>query len=225
MKRLYAQRKLLVAVTCSLVLAASGCGSSESAATTEAAATTAAETTTVAAAEATTTAAESETQVARTTVNMYKERSHRPYTVRLKVMKTAVPFTGTAFLMHRLPSGELRWKAPQKLTPWDGVLETKESQIASQTASVQASKDKAGNGEVQKTTELLGSEEGAVTLDITRPDTDETNLPILFYLHGGNNQTGKSAALPATTLAQDTNSIVVSITTVWDFSASMLSRH
>ena len=64
MKRLYAQRKLLVAVTCSLVLAASGCGSSESAATTEAAATTAAETTTVAAAEATTTAAESETQVA-----------------------------------------------------------------------------------------------------------------------------------------------------------------
>ena len=190
MKRLYAQRKLLVAVTCSLVLAASGCGSSESAATTEAAATTAAETTTVAAAEATTTAAESETQVAE------NDSKYVQGTIAQTVYGTIEGYEDGGSLhwygvpYAQAPVGELRWKAPQKLTPWDGVLETKESQIASQTASVQASKDKAGNGEVQKTTELLGSEEGAVTLDITRPDTDETNLPILFYLHGGNNQTG-----------------------------------
>ena len=185
MKRLYAQRKLLVAVTCSLVLAASGCGSSESAATTEAAATTAAETTTVAAAEATTTAAESETQVAE------NDSKYVQGTIAQTVYGTIEGYEDGGSLhwdgvpYAQAPVGELRWKAPQKLTPWDGVLETKESQIASQTASVQASKDKAGNGEVQKTTELLGSEEGAVTLDITRPDTDETNLPILFYLHGG----------------------------------------
>ena len=178
MKRLYAQRKLLVAVTCSLVLAASGCGSSESAATTEAAATTAAETTTVAAAEATTTAAESETQVAE------NDSKYVQGTIAQTVYGTIEGYEDGGSLhwdgvpYAQAPVGELRWKAPQKLTPWDGVLETKESQIASQTASVQASKDKAGNGEVQKTTELLGSEEGAVTLDITRPDTDETNLPI-----------------------------------------------
>ena len=211
MKRLYAQRKLLVAVTCSLVLAASGCGSSESAATTEAAATTAAETTTVAAAEATTTAAESETQVAENDSKYVQGTTAQTVYGTIEGYEDGGSLHWDGVPYAQAPVGELRWKAPQKLTPWDGVLETKESQIASQTASVQASKDKAGNGEVQKTTELLGSEEGAVTLDITRPDTDETNLPILFYLHGGNNQTGKSAALPATTLAQDTNSIVVSI--------------
>ena len=83
--------------------------------------------------------------------------------------------------------------------------------VASQTASVQASKDKAGNGTVEATTALLGSEEGAVTLDITRPDTDETGLPIFFYIHGGNNQTGKSAAFPATQFAQEVNCVVVSV--------------
>ena len=105
------------------------------------------------------------------------------------------------------PVNELRWKAPQPLEPWEGTLDATESMVASQTASVQASKDKAGNGTVEATTALLGSEEGAVTLDITRPDTDETGLPIFFYIHGGNNQTGKSAAFPATQFAQEVNCV------------------
>ena len=109
------------------------------------------------------------------------------------------------------PVNELRWKAPQPLEPWEGTLDATESMVASQTASVQASKDKAGNGTVEATTALLGSEEGAVTLDITRPDTDETGLPIFFYIHGGNNQTGKSAAFPATQFAQEVNCVVVSV--------------
>lgn len=111
----------------------------------------------------------------------------------------------------KTPTGELRWKAPQQPEPWDGTFQALESKIASQTASVQAGKDKAGNGEVEKSTELLGDEAGAVTLDITRPDTDETGLPVFFYLHGGNNQTGKSAAFPASAFVQETNCVVVSI--------------
>ena len=109
------------------------------------------------------------------------------------------------------PVGELRWKAPQPLEPWEGTLEATESLAASQTASVQASKDTAGNGTVETTTELLGSEAGAVTLDITRPNTDETGLPIFFYIHGGNNQTGRSSAFPATQFAQEVNAVVVSV--------------
>ena len=109
------------------------------------------------------------------------------------------------------PVGELRWKAPQPLEPWEGTLDATESLAASQTASVQASKDTAGNGTVETTTELLGSEAGAVTLDITRPDTDETGLPIFFYIHGGNNQTGRSSAFPATQFAQEVNAVVVSV--------------
>lgn len=111
----------------------------------------------------------------------------------------------------KAPVGTLRWKAPQPLDRWNGIKEAKKSRVASQTASLQASKDKAGNGEVKASTKLLGDEAGAVTLDITRPDSNETNLPILFYIHGGNNQTGKSAALPASSLAQETNSVIISI--------------
>lgn len=111
----------------------------------------------------------------------------------------------------KTPEGELRWKAPQPLEPWEGTLKATESQAGSQTASVQASKDTAGNGQVEMTTELKGSEAGAVTLDITRPDTDETGLPVFFYIHGGNNQTGESAAFPATQFVQETNCVVVSV--------------
>ena len=109
------------------------------------------------------------------------------------------------------PVGELRWKAPQPLEPWDGVLEATESLVASQTKSVQANKDRAGNGPVETSTELLGDEHGAVTVDIYRPNTDETGLPVFFYLHGGNNQTGRSSAFPATQFVQDTNCVVVSV--------------
>lgn len=49
------------------------------------------------------------------------------------------------------PVNELRWKAPQPLEPWEGTLDATESMVASQTASVQASKDKAGNGTVEAT--------------------------------------------------------------------------
>ena len=109
------------------------------------------------------------------------------------------------------PVGELRWKALQPVEPWDGVLEATESLVASQTKSVQANKDKAGSGKEETSTELLGDEHGAVTFDIYRPNTDETGLPVFFYLHGGNNQTGRSSALPATQFAQDVNCVVVSV--------------
>ncbi len=111
----------------------------------------------------------------------------------------------------KTPVGELRWKAPQPVKPWEGVLQATESKPGSQTASVQASKDTAGNGTVVASTKLMGSEEGAVSLDITRPNTAETGLPVFFYIHGGNNQTGSSSAFPATQFAQETNCVVVSV--------------
>lgn len=111
----------------------------------------------------------------------------------------------------KTPVGPLRWKAPQKVEKWEGIRQAKESMIGSQKGGLQAAKDKAGNGTVVMKKSLLGSEAGAVTLDITRPATKETNLPVMFYIHGGNNQTGKSAALPASRLAKEINSVIVSI--------------
>lgn len=105
------------------------------------------------------------------------------------------------------PEGALRWKAPQPAADWE-ILNATESGFSSQMGSV---KVKAADGTEKTERKLIGSEAGAVTLDITRPDTDETGLPIFFYVHGGNNQTGKSSALPATRFAQDINAVVVSI--------------
>lgn len=111
----------------------------------------------------------------------------------------------------KAPVGALRWKAPAPVEAWEGVREAIESLAGSQTASLQANKDKAGSGKAETTTVLLGSEEGAVTLDIYRPNSTKTGLPVFFYIHGGNNQTGRSSALPADALTKDVDSIVISI--------------
>ena len=106
------------------------------------------------------------------------------------------------------PVGEMRWKAPQPLQAWEGVLEADTSRTASQMGDIPKDKIDPKTG---KTQELIGDEESAVTLDITRPATDETGLPVLFYIHGGNNQGGNAARLPATLMAQDVNAVIVSI--------------
>ena len=95
----------------------------------------------------------------------------------------------------KAPAGDLRWKAPQPAEPWEGVLEADTSRTATQMSN---------HG-------VIGDEESAVTLDITRPATDETGLPVLFYIHGGNNQGGNAARLPATLMAQDVNAVIISI--------------
>ncbi|MBQ6001311.1 MAG: carboxylesterase family protein [Synergistaceae bacterium] len=89
------------------------------------------------------------------------------------------------------PVGSLRWKAPAPVEKWDGIKDATESLAATQSA--------------------YGNENGALTLDIYRPANDKTNLPVFFYIHGGNNQTGRSSALPATAFTKDVDSVVISI--------------
>lgn len=89
------------------------------------------------------------------------------------------------------PVGSLRWKAPARLDNWEGVQNSTESLAATQSA--------------------YGDENGALTLDIYRPNDARTGLPVFFYIHGGNNQTGRSSALPADALTKDVDSIVISI--------------
>lgn len=89
------------------------------------------------------------------------------------------------------PVGALRWKAPAPVEDWDGVQDATESLAATQSA--------------------YGDENGALTLDIYRPNDARTGLPVFFYIHGGNNQTGRSSALPSDALTKDVDSIVISI--------------
>jgi para-nitrobenzyl esterase len=76
------------------------------------------------------------------------------------------------------PVGSLRWKAPLDPTPWLGTRKTK----------------KFGSSAAQFMPFLgsIGSED-CLYLNIWRPKTSETSLPVYFYIHGGGNSIGSSA--------------------------------
>ncbi|WP_304104080.1 carboxylesterase family protein, partial [Phascolarctobacterium succinatutens] len=57
---------------------------------------------------------------------------------------------------------------------------------------------------------VLG-QESMLTLDIVRPDTQEKNLPVLVYIHGGNNQASNSHLMEGNKLAQEGNMVYVSV--------------
>jgi para-nitrobenzyl esterase len=93
------------------------------------------------------------------------------------------------------PVGELRWKAPEEPNSWAGILETKKfGPVCTQLS----------NGKV------IGSED-CLTLNIWRPNTTDKNLPVFVYVHGGGNTGGSSQSFKGDILAQEANSIVVSI--------------
>ncbi|MFI1237825.1 carboxylesterase/lipase family protein [Nocardia salmonicida] len=114
------------------------------------------------------------------------------------------------------PVGELRWKAPVTHKPWTGTRAA----------------DKYGNGCIQQgrmfspapsgphygldIRDGLGKPVGAedcLTLNVTRPSNDQTDLPVIVFIHGGSNVVGYSAdpMYDARALAQKTNSVVVTI--------------
>jgi para-nitrobenzyl esterase len=81
------------------------------------------------------------------------------------------------------PVGSLRWKAPTDPTPWATTLST----IAPGKACVQ-------QGTLSD--KLLGTiaqDEDCLTLNIWRPASEETNLPVLVFVHGGSNVSGYGA--------------------------------
>ena len=93
------------------------------------------------------------------------------------------------------PIGELRWHAPKDPVKWDGVLETKQFQnISAQLA-----------GE-----NVVGSED-CLYLNIWRPNTKQEKLPVFVFLHGGGNITGSGEWFQGDRMAEETNSIIISV--------------
>ena len=91
--------------------------------------------------------------------------------------------------------GEKRWTLPQKAEKYTGVKDC--SQYAS--ANLQF------NGK-----NVIG-QEGVLTLDVYRPDTGEKNLPVLVFIHGGNNQTSNSRLWMGEKFAKEANAVYVSV--------------
>lgn len=92
------------------------------------------------------------------------------------------------------PVGELRWQPPQSAVPWQGVKATVEVKDFVQVSY----------------TGMSGAED-ALTLDIYRPNNDDKDLPVLFYVHGGNNQSGSSSELTGQQFVNELGVVLVSV--------------
>lgn len=98
----------------------------------------------------------------------------------------------------RPPVGRLRWKAPRTPKHWRGVLETKSlSRKCSQF-------DINGN--------FVGGED-CLYLNVWRPATQERDLPVYFWIHGGGNSVGSASDenIYGDRLAANADVIVVTI--------------
>lgn len=92
-------------------------------------------------------------------------------------------------------AGSHRWKAPTNPKKWKKTKTTVKTITA-----VQYNNNK-----------VTGSESKALTLDITRPNNNKKNLPVLVYIHGGNNQTGTSQEIDGSDFVRKHNAVYVAI--------------
>ena len=117
-------------------------------------------------------------------------------------LEGAVDASSGAFLWLGIPYaeppvGKLRFRAPVPKAPWEGV---RKADVFG-PVSVQRAKDGS----------VIGSED-CLYLNVYRPAGKEEDLPVFFFLHGGNNQTGSGADLNGGLFAKMLNAVVVSPT-------------
>lgn len=93
------------------------------------------------------------------------------------------------------PEGKLRWKSPVKPDKWNETLDVSEY----------------GNKAIQLSNGKVEGSEDALNLDVVRPDSKESNLPIMVYIHGGNNQSGTSQEIKGNTFVNDLDAVYVSV--------------
>ena len=100
----------------------------------------------------------------------------------------------------KAPIGELRWKEPQAPESWDGIRDASYFADKSMQPASNAFTSTLVDVYSQKGwyPYLLGEKEQAMSedslyLNIWKPHTEETNLPILVFIHGGSLTSGSSA--------------------------------
>ena len=112
--------------------------------------------------------------------------------------KTVQIYAGIPYA--KAPVGELRWKEPQDVENWSGVLDCsyfapKSMQPASNAITstlVDMYAEKGWHPDYNMYPEQNMSED-SLYLNIWRPNNSETNLPILMFIHGGSLTSGSSA--------------------------------
>ena len=94
------------------------------------------------------------------------------------------------------PIGDLRWRAPQQMDAWEGVRETTNF----------------GNACPQPEGASVIGDEDCLHLNLWRPRSDERDLPVYVWVHGGGNklQSNSVSRLQGDRLAEQANVVVVS---------------
>ncbi|MBN1662664.1 MAG: carboxylesterase family protein [Deltaproteobacteria bacterium] len=102
------------------------------------------------------------------------------------------------------PVGDWRWRAPQDPQSWSGKRLARDSGAP----AVQHEMDRTWH----QTGRIIGSED-CLYLDVYRPDTSETMLPVYFWIHGGSNKFGAASGYmsKAKIMAKKLNVVVVII--------------
>lgn len=111
------------------------------------------------------------------------------------------------------PVGALRWKSPVVPDAWSSTLATKNfGNACLQNGRIY------GPGANNKYDATIGTtlntpvgSEDCLTLNIWRPASTDTNLPVLFFIYGGSNISGYTAdpVYDGAALAKSTNAVVV----------------
>ncbi|MGC9249341.1 carboxylesterase family protein [Listeria ivanovii] len=107
--------------------------------------------------------------------------------------KSALVWKGVPYA--KAPVKDLRWKKPESPAKYDGTMDaTKDKEVFIQTTQ---------DG-------ITGNEE-SLNMNIYRPDTSEKKLPVMVYIHGGNNQGGSATEIGGEAFVKDLNTIFISV--------------
>jgi para-nitrobenzyl esterase len=102
------------------------------------------------------------------------------------------------------PKADLRWRAPQPPEPWKGVRETlAASDMCPQMIS-------ALSGDTGESDSQIAGVEDCLYLNIWSPP-NASNLPVMFWIHGGGNSIGHGGSYNGATLATRENVVLVVI--------------
>jgi para-nitrobenzyl esterase len=111
------------------------------------------------------------------------------------------------------PTGSLRWQPPQEPQAWTSVRTT--TSFGNACAQYGRIYGPGGNNRYDETiattlNQAVGSED-CLYLNVWRPASKETNLPVIVFLHGGSNVSGYTAdpMYDGAALARSANAIVV----------------
>ncbi|GAB1264339.1 carboxylesterase/lipase family protein [Aurantivibrio infirmus] len=106
------------------------------------------------------------------------------------------------------PVGELRWKLPQPIDPWDGIFEANKTiQPCPQFVSTLSAGIEDLDGD-----KVVGDED-CLYLSVYAPTTasPENPLPVMYWIFGGGNNSGYAGDYDASNLAETQNVVVVAV--------------